>query len=71
MTSFMAVIQMLIMPLYFISGAMFPVTGLPTWLAVLNRIDPLTYAVDPIRRDRLLTSEDQPTCARETPRIRG
>jgi len=50
MTSFMALIQMLIMPLYFISGAMFPVSGLPSWLAVLNRLDPLTYAVDPIRR---------------------
>lgn len=50
MTAFMALIQMVVMPLYFISGAMFPVSGLPTWLAVLNRIDPLTYAVDPIRR---------------------
>ena len=48
--SFMALTQMLIMPLFFISGAMFPVRGLPTWLTVLNRIDPLTYAVDPIRR---------------------
>ncbi len=25
-------------------------SGLPTWLAILNRIDPLTYAVDPMRR---------------------
>ena len=50
MTSFMALTQMLIMPLFFISGAMFPVAGLPGWLAVLNRFDPLTYAVDPIRR---------------------
>ncbi|MDP9115987.1 MAG: ABC transporter permease [Actinomycetota bacterium] len=48
--SFMALTQMLILPLFFISGAMFPVTGLPTWLTVLNRIDPITYAVDPIRR---------------------
>jgi ABC-2 type transport system permease protein len=48
--SFMALTQMLIMPLFFISGAMFPVTGLPVWLTVLNRIDPLTYAVDPMRR---------------------
>ncbi len=48
--SFMALTQMLIMPLFFISGAMFPVTGLPTWLTVLNRIDPLTYAVEPMRR---------------------
>jgi ABC-2 type transport system permease protein len=38
------------MPMYFISGAMFPLVGLPVWLAVLNRFDPLTYAVDPMRR---------------------
>jgi ABC-2 type transport system permease protein len=48
--SFMALTQMLIMPLFFISGALFPVTDLPTWLTVLNRIDPLTYAVEPMRR---------------------
>jgi ABC-2 type transport system permease protein len=48
--SFMALTQMLVMPLFFVSGAMFPVSGLPTWLTVLNRVDPLTYAVDPIRR---------------------
>jgi ABC-2 type transport system permease protein len=50
MQSFMALTQMLVMPLFFLSGAMFPVTGLPTWLTVLNRVDPLTYAVDPMRR---------------------
>jgi ABC-2 type transport system permease protein len=50
MQSFMALTQMLVLPLYFLSGAMFPASNLPTWLAVLNRIDPLTYAVDPIRR---------------------
>jgi ABC-2 type transport system permease protein len=50
MQSFMALMQMVIMPLFFISGALFPVAGLPTWLSVLNRVDPITYAVDPIRR---------------------
>src|SRR3954451_11652679 len=50
MQSFMALMQMVIMPLFFISGALFPVSGLPTWLGVLNRLDPITYAVDPIRR---------------------
>jgi ABC-2 type transport system permease protein len=50
MQSFMALTQMLIMPLYFLSGSVFPAAGLPTWLTVLNRVDPLTYAVDPIRR---------------------
>ena len=49
MQSFMALTQLLVMPLFFISGAIFPVSGLPAWLAVLNRIDPLTYAVDPMR----------------------
>ncbi len=50
MQSFMALMQMAIMPMYFLSGALFPVAGLPQWLELLNRIDPLTYAVDPIRR---------------------
>jgi len=48
--SFMALMQMAIMPMFFLSGALFPVQGLPQWLTILNRLDPLTYAVDPIRR---------------------
>jgi ABC-2 type transport system permease protein len=48
--AFMGVMQMIVMPMFFISGALFPVSGLPGWLAFLNRIDPLTYAVDPMRR---------------------
>ena len=50
MQSFMGVMQMIIMPMFFLSGALFPVANLPGWLTVLNRIDPLTYAVDPMRR---------------------
>jgi ABC-2 type transport system permease protein len=50
MQSFMALMQMAIMPMFFISGAMFSVASLPSWLAILNRVDPLTYAVDPMRR---------------------
>ena len=50
MQSFMGVMQMIVMPMFFISGALFPASGLPGWLTVLNRIDPLTYAVDPMRR---------------------
>ena len=48
--SFMALNQMLLMPLFFLSGALFPLANLPGWLQVLTRIDPLTYAVDPVRR---------------------
>jgi ABC-2 type transport system permease protein len=49
MQSFMGVMQMVVMPMFFISGALFPAAGLPAWLNVLNRIDPLTYGVDPMR----------------------
>jgi len=37
------------MPLFFLSGALYPLTGLPTWLAILTRLDPLTYVVGPMR----------------------
>ena len=50
MQAFMALTQMLLLPLFFLSGALFPVSNLPPWLTVLNRLDPLTYAVDPMRR---------------------
>jgi len=50
MQTFMGITQMLVMPMFFISGALYPVANLPAWLEVLNRIDPLTYAVDPMRR---------------------
>ena len=50
MQSFMGVTQMVVMPMFFISGALFPVSGLPGWLAFLNRLDPITYAVDPMRK---------------------
>ncbi|HET6447800.1 MAG TPA: ABC transporter permease [Conexibacter sp.] len=49
MQAFMALMQMVVTPLLFISGALFPLSGLPRWLAVLNRLDPLTYAVNPLR----------------------
>jgi ABC-2 type transport system permease protein len=49
MQSFMGLMQLIVMPMFFISGALFPVTDLPGWLALLNRLDPLTYAVSPMR----------------------
>jgi ABC-2 type transport system permease protein len=48
--TFTSTMQLLIIPMYFVSGALYPVAGLPAWLGVLNRIDPITYAVDPVRR---------------------
>jgi ABC-2 type transport system permease protein len=48
--SFMALTQMLLMPMFFLSGALYPLGGLPAWLRVLTRLNPVTYAVDPVRR---------------------
>ena len=47
--AFMALTQLLVLPLFFLSGALYPLNGLPSWLTVLTRIDPLTYIVDPMR----------------------
>ena len=47
--SFTWVMQLVVFPMFFLSGALYPVDGLPAWLQVLNRINPLTYAVDPMR----------------------
>jgi ABC-2 type transport system permease protein len=58
--TFNSVMQALVFPTIFLSGALYPVSGLPSWLGAVNRIDPLTYAVDPMRRlvfDRLDISE--------------
>ncbi|HEX6678000.1 MAG TPA: ABC transporter permease [Actinomycetes bacterium] len=45
----MPLMQMVIAPMMFLSGALFPLVNLPTWLQVLTRVNPLTYAVDPMR----------------------
>jgi ABC-2 type transport system permease protein len=47
--AFMALTQLFVLPLFFLSGALYPLNGLPAWLTVLTRIDPLTYVVDPMR----------------------
>jgi len=47
--AFMALTQMVVMPLFFLSGALYPLGGLPAWLTVLTRVDPLTYIVAPMR----------------------
>ena len=48
--AFMAMTQVLMLPMFFLSGALFPLNNLPTWLTILTHINPLTYAVDLVRR---------------------
>jgi ABC-2 type transport system permease protein len=47
--SAMPMVQLIITPLMFLSGALFPLSGLPTWLGVLTHVNPMTYAVEPLR----------------------
>jgi len=49
--SFQVVTQLFVLPMFFLSGAVFPVTKLPAWLGVLSKLDPLSYAVDPLRKE--------------------
>jgi ABC-2 type transport system permease protein len=45
----MPLVQLTIAPMMFLSGALFPLSHLPTWLAVVTRLNPLTYAIEPLR----------------------
>lgn len=49
MQSFGVIMNFMVMPLYFLSGAIFPLTSAPAWLMALSRADPLTYGVDALR----------------------
>jgi len=50
MQGFQAVINFLMMPIFFLSGALFPLGNLPWWMTGLTRIDPAAYGIDPLRR---------------------
>lgn len=45
----MGIMQMVVLPLSFLSGALYPITGLPGWLTFLVKINPVTYVVNPVR----------------------
>ena len=49
MQGFQLVMNFLVMPIFFLSGALYPLANLPKPLALLTRIDPLTYGVDGVR----------------------
>lgn len=50
MESFQVVMSLVVNPMLFLSGAIFPLRDLDTWLVVATRLNPVTYGVDPIRR---------------------
>jgi ABC-2 type transport system permease protein len=54
--AFMAIMQLVLLPMFFASGALYPLRGLPGWLSVATRFDPLTYAVTALRHAVLVAA---------------
>jgi ABC-2 type transport system permease protein len=54
---FQLITSFLLFPIFFLSGALFPINRLPQWLAPLTFLDPLTYSVDALRRILLGSSQ--------------
>ncbi len=46
---FQAIMSFLVMPLFFLSGALFPLQNTPSWMQAASRFDPLTYGIDGLR----------------------
>lgn len=53
MQGFQLIMNFLVMPIFFLSGALFPLTGLPKALAAITAVDPLTYGIDGMRASLL------------------
>jgi ABC-2 type transport system permease protein len=49
MQGFQIIMNFLVMPIFFLSGALYPLRNLPAALTVLTRLDPLSYGVDALR----------------------
>ncbi len=47
---FQLIVQLIILPLIFLSGVFFPVNNVPAWLEVFSKANPITYGVDAIRQ---------------------
>ena len=62
--SVMPVIQTVVTPMMFLSGALYPTSGLPSWLALATKINPVTYAVNPMRHVVFSHRELTPAAAR-------
>jgi ABC-2 type transport system permease protein len=47
--AFMGIMNLMVMPLFFLSGGLYPLSNLPDWLQVVARFNPITYAVSAMR----------------------
>jgi len=48
--AFQMVMQFIMMPMFFLSGALFPLTNLPAWMSFLSKINPASYGIDSLRQ---------------------
>ncbi len=60
MQAFPIIMNFLVMPLFFLSGSIFPLDTAPKALQILGRIDPLSYAIDGLRYSFLGVSVNNP-----------
>lgn len=49
MEGFQTIMSFLIMPIFFLSGALFPIENTPDWMRFASYVDPLTYGIDGLR----------------------
>lgn len=49
MQGFQLIMNFLVMPLFFLSGSLFPLQGLPKIMVVITKLDPLSYGIDALR----------------------
>jgi ABC-2 type transport system permease protein len=57
MQGFQLIMNFLVMPIFFLSGALFPLSGLPSVLSFITRLDPLSYGIDGLRSVLIGTSQ--------------
>jgi ABC-2 type transport system permease protein len=50
MEGFHVIMNFLMLPMFFLSGAFFPLNGVPLWMELLAKVNPVTYGVDPLRQ---------------------
>lgn len=60
MQGFQLIMNFLVMPLFFLSGALYPLDGLPSILSFVTKIDPLTYGIDGLRGALIGASQFEP-----------
>lgn len=56
MEGFHMIMNFIMLPMFFLSGAFFPLNGVPLWMDWLSKVNPVTYGVDPLRQVALRAS---------------